>query len=155
MKIAILAVGKNMPKWVCEGFTDYLNRLPKDCTVKLIEIPQEKRLKNANIQKICSVEEAKIHAAIPKGASCIALDRAGKMQDTKMLAKCLQSWHDNQQSICFVIGGPEGLSDAFLKQSDAIWSLSGLTFPHPLVRILLIEQIYRAWSIMINHPYHR
>lgn len=155
MKISILAIGKNMPQWVDEGYADYANRLPNDLTIKLTEIAALKRLKNANIPKICAMEEAKMTAAIPKGAYCIALDRTGKLQDTRTLAKSLQSWHDNQQSICFVIGGPEGLSAGFLKQSDAVWSLSSLTFPHPLVRILLIEQIYRAWSITVNHPYHR
>lgn len=155
MKITLIAVGKNMPDWVSKGYADYANRMPPDYHVELIEITPEKRGKNADIQKISLSEENKITAAIPKGSYCIALDRIGKTMDTKTLAKRLQTWHDNQQSICLLIGGPEGLSSDFLKKSNDVWSISEMTFPHPLVRIILIEQIYRAWSITINHPYHR
>ncbi len=155
MKITIIAVGKNMPDWVTSGYTEYANRMPPDYRVELIEISPEKRGKNADIQKISLIEETKITAAIPKGSYCVALDRTGKTSDTLKLAKRLQGWHDNQQSVCFIIGGPEGLSCDFLKKSHDVWSISEMTFPHPLVRIILIEQIYRAWSITINHPYHR
>lgn len=155
MKINIIAVGKNMPTWVSDGYAEYANRMPADYRVTLIEISPEKRTKNSDIAKIIALEETKITAAIPKGCYCIALDRIGKTMDTKTLAKRLQTWHDSQQEICFVIGGPEGLSEAFLKTANEIGSLSALTLPHPLVRIVLAEQIYRAWSITINHPYHR
>ncbi|OGT41193.1 MAG: 23S rRNA (pseudouridine(1915)-N(3))-methyltransferase RlmH [Gammaproteobacteria bacterium RIFCSPHIGHO2_12_FULL_40_19] len=155
MQINIIAVGKNMPTWVSDGYAEYANRMPSDYRVQLIEISPEKRMKNSDIVKIIALEEAKISAAIQKGSYCIALDRIGKTGDTKTLAKRLQTWHDSQQEICFVIGGPEGLSEAFLKNADEIWSLSAMTLPHPLVRIVLSEQIYRAWSITINHPYHR
>lgn len=155
MKINIIAVGKNMPSWVSDGYAEYANRMPPDYRVQLIEIAPITRTKKSDIHKIIAQEEAKISAAIPKGCYCIALDRIGKTGDTKTLAKRLQTWHDSQQEICFVIGGPEGLSEAFLKIADEIWSLSAMTLPHPLVRIVLSEQIYRAWSITINHPYHR
>lgn len=155
MIIQIIAVGKGMPDWVETGYAEYANRMPSDYRVQLTSIPAEKRTKNADIQKITQVEEAKIKSAINKGSHCIALDRTGKTLCTKTLAKQLQTWHDNQQSICFIIGGPEGLSDAFLQSADTIWSLSAMTLPHPLVRIVLAEQIYRAWSITVNHPYHR
>ena len=144
-----------MPAWVSQGYAEYANRMPSDYQIQLIEITPEKRGKNADIQKIIAIEESKITAQTPHDGYCIALDRTGKTLCTKTLAKHLQTWHDNQQSICFVIGGPEGLSDSFLKKSDAIWSLSEMTLPNPLVRIFLAEQIYRAWSIIINHPYHR
>jgi len=144
-----------MPAWVSAGYAEYADRMPADYRVHLIEITAEKRTKNADIPKICAIEESKVRSSIPKGSYCIALDRIGKTPDTKTLAKRLQTWHDNQQEICFVIGGPEGLSQDFLKDADEIWSLSAMTLPHPLVRIVLSEQIYRAWSITINHPYHR
>lgn len=144
-----------MSSWVCEGYADYAQRMPSDYRLELIEITPEKRTKNSDVTKIMSAEETKITAAIPKGNYCIALDRIGKTVDTKTLAKRLQTWHDNQQSICFIVGGPEGLSASFLKSADEIWSLSAMTLPHPLVRIVLSEQIYRAWTITINHPYHR
>lgn len=144
-----------MPSWVSEGYEEYAKRMPSDYRVQLIEIVAEKRSKNADLKKIIAIEENKIADAIPKSSYCIALDRTGKMVDTKTLAKRLQTWHDNQQTICFVIGGPEGLSESCLKKADEIWSLSAMTFPHPLVRIILSEQLYRAWSITVNHPYHR
>ncbi len=144
-----------MPSWVAEGFAEYTRRMPAHYHVRLIEINAEKRTKNSTLSKIILLEEEKVTAAIPKDSYCIALDRAGKMHDTKTLAKKLQTWHDNQHTICFIIGGPEGLSDGFLKKADEIWSLSAMTFPHPLARIILAEQLYRAWSITVNHPYHR
>lgn len=155
MIITIIAVGKNMPAWVTAGFAEYSDRMPAHYRVKLIEITAEKRGKNADISRISAYEETKITAAIPKNNYCVALDRIGKTLDTKTLAKRLQTWHDNTQEISFIIGGPEGLSDHFLKSADEIWSLSAMTLPHPLVRIVLAEQIYRAWSITINHPYHK
>lgn len=155
MNIHLLTIGKNMPAWVTDGFNEYAKRLPADYHINLIEINAEKRGKNADIDKIIYREEEKILSAIPKGSYVVALDRIGKTLDTKTLAKHLQTWHDNGQDICFVVGGPEGLSQAFLKNTGAIWSLSAMTLPHPLVRIVLSEQIYRAWSITVNHPYHR
>lgn len=155
MQITLIAVGKNMPPWVTVGYLEYAQRMPSNYRVNLIEITAEKRGKNADTAKIIATEELKITASIPKDNYCIALDRIGKIADTKMLAKRLQTWHDNNQEICFIIGGPEGLSDAFLKNANEIWSLSAMTLPHPLVRIVLAEQIYRAWSITVNHPYHR
>lgn len=155
MQISIIAIGKNMPSWVTEGYDEYAKRMPSDYRVQLIEISPEKRGKNVDTAKIMLIEETKINAAISKGSYCIALDRVGKIHDTKTLAKRLQTWHDNHQTICFVIGGPEGLSHEFLENADEMWSLSAMTFPHPLVRIILAEQLYRAWSITVNHPYHR
>src|SRR3990167_11194880 len=149
MNIHLLTIGKNMPSWVTEGFNEYAKRLPVDYHLNLIEINAEKRGKNADIDRITHREEEKILNAIPKGSHVIALDRIGKTLDTKTLAKHLQTWHDNGQDICFVVGGPEGLSQAFLKNAGAIWSLSAMTLPHPLVRIILSEQIYRAWSITV------
>jgi len=155
MNIQLIAIGKSMPRWITEGYHEYAKRLPADYRLNLTEIPAEKRLKNTDIKKIMTLEEGKITAAIPKGSHVIVLDRIGKSPDTKKLAKCLQTWHDNQQDICFVIGGPEGLSTTFMQNAHEMWSLSAMTLPHPLVRVVLAEQIYRAWSVVVNHPYHR
>lgn len=155
MLIKIIAIGKHMPAWITAGFEEYANRIPSNYRIQLIEIVAEKRTQNADTQKIMQLEEKKISAVTTQSDYCIALDRLGKSLDTKTLAKHLQTWHDNQQSICFVIGGPEGLSTTFLKKVNGVWSLSSMTLPHSLVRVVLAEQIYRAWSIIVNHPYHR
>lgn len=153
--ITLIAVGKNMPAWVSAGFLEYSARMPSDYRVQLIEIPLEKRGKNTDLKKIINIEESKILAAQPKDSLCIALDRVGKTLDTRTLANHLQTWHDNHQEISIIIGGPEGLSEAFLKKANMVWSLSAMTLPHPLVRVIVAEQLYRAWSITANHPYHR
>ena len=155
MQIHIISVGKSMPSWVTAGYKEYSQRLPADYSLQLTEITAEKRSKNSDLKRIAAKEEDKILAAIPKGSLCIALDRIGKHIDTNSIAQHLQSWHDINQTICLIIGGPEGLSKEFLDKANTIWSLSKLTLPHPLVRVVLAEQIYRAWSIIVNHPYHR
>ncbi|EKD92197.1 MAG: hypothetical protein ACD_29C00126G0001 [uncultured bacterium] len=155
MQIHIIAIGKKMPGWIQSGFLEYKNRMPTDYRMNLIEITAEKRLKQANLKTICAMEESKINTSIPPRSTTIVLDRVGSMLDTKSLAKHLQTWHDIQQDVSFVIGGPEGLSTDFLTSAKTIWSLSALTLPHPLVRVLLAEQLYRAWSMIVKHPYHR
>ncbi len=142
-----------MPAWVNEGFKEYQKRLPQDYQIQLIEIPSEKRTKNSVVEKILFHEGEKLLSA--SSPPIIALDRQGETLTTEKLAKHLSSWHDDQQSPSLLIGGPEGLSSHCLNHADKIWSLSAMTFPHPLARIILTEQIYRAWSILINHPYHR
>jgi 23S rRNA (pseudouridine1915-N3)-methyltransferase len=151
--IKLIAVGTKMPNWVTEGFIEYQKRLPMDYQLQLIEIQSEKRTKNSVTEKVLLREGEKLLAAA--STPIIALDRQGESLTTEKLAKNLQFWHDTEQHPCFLIGGPEGLSTSCLKKADKICSLSALTFPHPLVRIILAEQIYRAWSILINHPYHR
>lgn len=153
--ITIIAVGKNMPSWVSAGIEEYTHRMPSDYKVQFIEVSLEKRGKNVDLAKVSAIEEQKITAQIPKNAICIALDRIGKTVDTQYLAKQLQGWHDDSQSVCFIIGGPEGLSEGFLKKANQLWSLSAMTLPHPLVRVVMAEQLYRAWSIIVKHPYHR
>ncbi len=151
--IKLIAVGTKMPAWVNEGFVEYQKRLPIDYQLQLIEIHSEKRTKNSVMERIQQREGEKLLAA---GASpLIALDRQGESLTTEKLAKNLEYWRDTQQNPSFLVGGPEGLSSQCLKSADKIWSLSAMTFPHPLVRIILAEQIYRAWSILIHHPYHR
>ena len=155
MKIHLIAIGQRMPNWVNDAFDDYAKRLPADYELILKALPAEKRSKTANTQNIMEKESEALLAACPSDSHCIALDRQGKSVDTQSLASALQAWHDESQNIALLIGGPEGISRRCLEQSNTIWSLSKLTLPHPLVRVLLAKQIYRAFSILSHHPYHR
>ena len=154
MKINLIAVGARMPAWVNQGFETYAERLPAEFELKLIEVASHKRLKNTDLSQLLEQESQKLLAASPTDAHLIALDRNGREFNTLELAEQLLIWRDNNQNISLLIGGPEGLSDSCLKQAKTVWSLSKLTLPHPLVRVLIAEQISRAWSIMARHPYH-
>jgi 23S rRNA (pseudouridine1915-N3)-methyltransferase len=155
MQINLIAVGKRMPKWVELGYQEYAERLPNDYKLNLIEINLIKRTKAADISRIIQQEGDAILAAIPKNNFIIALSEKGEQLNTLELASQLQHWHDQPQNISLLIGGPDGLSQNCLKNAQKNWSLSKLTFPHPLVRIIVAEQIYRAWSVTQHHPYHR
>ncbi len=155
MQIHIIAIGTRMPSWVNDGVAEYAKRMPLDFKIRFSEIPAEKRLKNSNLAKIMHIESEKLFAAIPSHDYKIALDRKGLALDTLDIAKNLGKFRDLGQNLSFLIGGPEGISEAVLGKVDALWSLSKLTLPHPLVRIVLAEQFYRAWSIISAHPYHR
>jgi 23S rRNA (pseudouridine1915-N3)-methyltransferase len=155
MPIKILAVGTKMPEWVNSTYADYAKRLPRDYSLNLIEIPAQKRGNSADTAAILKKEAQSILSHIEAGSLVVALDVKGQMWSTEQLAQKLQTWHDQSQSIIFLIGGPEGLPSACLERANFRWSLSALTFPHPLVRVILAEQVYRAWSIIQNHPYHR
>ena len=143
MKLQLVAVGTKMPDWVQTGFTEYLRRFPKDMPFELIEIPAGKRGKNADIKRILDKEGEQMLAA------------AGKPWDTPQLAAELERWKLDGRDVSLLIGGPEGLSPACKAAAEQSWSLSALTLPHPLVRVLVAESLYRAWSITTNHPYHR
>jgi 23S rRNA (pseudouridine1915-N3)-methyltransferase len=155
MQITIIAIGQRMPEWVEQGYKDYARRLPSEYRLQLIEIPAQKRPKNSNIEKILNEEGKQLLAAVPKNHYLIGLDRTGKSIDTIHLANQLQKWNTVQHNVCFLIGGPEGITAECLKQCHEIWSLSKLTFPHALVRVILAEQLYRSWAVIKNHPYHR
>jgi len=145
-----------MPSWVNEGYQEYQKRLSSEIKLQLIEIPAEIRGKNADIARIKQREGEKILAAIPSDAEIvIALEVQGKNWSSEQLAQNLKTWQNQSQSVALLIGGPDGLSDDCRKRANILWSLSALTLPHPLVRIVLAEQIYRAYSILKNHPYHR
>ena len=144
-----------MPAWVVSGFEEYAQRMPAICKLELHEIPAIKRGKNADTARILRDEAAAISAAVPANSKIIALDRKGKHIDTEALAGHLQSWIEDSQDIAIVIGGPEGLDREFMQRAERLWSLSHLTFAHPVVRVMLAEQLYRAWSINANLPYHR
>lgn len=144
-----------MPDWVEAGYAEYAKRMPRDLTVEMVELPLAIRSKNSDIQKAMEKEGEAMMATIGKGEQVIALDVKGKPWSTEQLAENLASWKMSGDNFCLLIGGPDGLAPAVLKLASIKWSLSPLTLPHPLVRILLIEQLYRASSILQNHPYHK
>ena len=155
MQIHLVAIGKRMPNWVTDGYQNYAKRLPPDYQCRLIELEAKKRTKSTDIQRCLDEEGELLLQAIPPDHLIIALDRQGKTLNTPALAKHLHTWHDQAQSISILIGGPEGIADNVLQRAHHRWSLSALTLPHPLVRVVISEQLYRAWSIITNHPYHR
>ena len=155
MRLNLIAVGKRMPIWVDTAFIEYSKRLPKNINFNLTEINPANRNKNRNSDESKKIEEKKINAVISSDDLVIALDVKGKLISSLSLSKKLNTWIDNQQQISILIGGADGLSSSIKKTADEIWSLSEMTLPHGLVRIIIIEQLYRAWSIISNHPYHR
>lgn len=155
MKITVIAVGHRMPDWVKTAWEDYAKRLPNDCAIELKEVKAEPRTTGKTPAQMMAAEAKRIQAAIPVRSLAIVLDENGRDLSTKKLASMLDDWMANQQDIALIIGGPDGI-DADLKNSiPQKIRLSSLTLPHPMVRVLLVEQIYRAWSILNNHPYHR
>lgn len=143
MKIRLITIGHKAPDWLQQGYQDYTKRLPASCALELIEIPPEKR------------PEEKMLANIKSGNHVIALDVKGKPWSTEELAGKLQGWLLSGKNIDLLVGGADGLTPACLAKAQEKWSLSPLTFPHMLVRLIVAEQLYRAHSILQNHPYHR
>ncbi len=155
MKIQLIAVGTKMPAWVETGYHEYARRMPNDMPLQLVEIPAGKRGKNADIARILKKEGEQTLAAIPKGNRIVTLEVTGKPWDTPQLAKTMSQWQLDGRDVSLLIGGPEGLAPECIALSEQKWSLSPLTLPHPLVRIVVAESLYRGWSLNNNHPYHR
>ncbi|OGT41383.1 MAG: 23S rRNA (pseudouridine(1915)-N(3))-methyltransferase RlmH [Gammaproteobacteria bacterium RIFCSPHIGHO2_12_FULL_37_34] len=155
MKIRLLTITHKVPNWIETGYQEYASRLPKNCALELIEIPTEKRNRSTNIAPIIKREGEKLLAASKAHHLIIALDVKGKLWSTKELVKQLADWQQHGDNVDLLIGGPDGLSSQCIKEANRCWSLSPLTFPHILVRLIIAEQIYRAWSILQQHPYHR
>lgn len=155
MRIRIIAVGTKMPDWVEQGYAEYHKRLPRDFAVELVELPLAPRSKNSDIARAMEKEGEAMLAAIGKGDTVMALEVKGKPWSTEQLAEQLAGWRMSGTNYSLLIGGPDGLAPACQALASIKWSLSPLTLPHPLVRILLIEQLYRAWTILQNHPYHK
>lgn len=155
MRLTLIAVGNKMPNWIAQGFSEYTRRFPRDLSFELIEIPPGKRGKNADIARILEKEGELTLAAIPKGNRVVTLEVEGKPWTTPQLATQLEKWQMDGRDVSLLIGGPEGLAPSCKKISEQMWSLSTLTLPHPMVRIMVAESLYRAWSINNNHPYHR
>ena len=153
MHLSIIAVGQRMPDWVQSGYAEYSKRLPAQFSLKLIEIPAVKR--GGDTARAIDEEGAKILQAIPDGTRVIALDERGKSWRTKALAEAMDDWVHDGRDVAFVIGGADGHADAVRQRAERLWSLSDLTLPHGMVRVVLAEQLYRAWSLLNGHPYHR
>lgn len=144
-----------MPRWVQEGFSEFAKRLPNECALELTEIQPVRRGKHYDRKRAVYEEGSRILANVPKQAEVRALDVSGQLLDTAELAKELQAGMAGGRDWALLIGGPDGLAERCLNRANARWSLSRLTFPHPLVRIIVAEQLYRAWSLLAHHPYHR
>jgi 23S rRNA (pseudouridine1915-N3)-methyltransferase len=155
MKLKLLAVGQKMPQWVNDGYQEYARRLPRDCSLQLTEIAPAKRGKTSQPQQWMQDEGKRILTHIDSSDHVVALDVPGKPWSTPQLAEQLATWQQLGSDVCLLIGGPDGLDPSCLQRANQSWSLSNLTLPHPLVRVLLAEQLYRAWTVLQNHPYHR
>jgi 23S rRNA (pseudouridine1915-N3)-methyltransferase len=155
MQLLVAAVGQRMPSWVTEAWTEYTRRMPPGLTISLREISLAKRSKNADTKRLTAVESRSLYAAMPKRARVIALDVKGQTWSTEKLAARLEQWMGDGRDVGFMIGGPDGIDAETMIKADDRWSLGPLTLPHPLVRVVLAEQLYRAWTITQNHPYHR
>lgn len=169
MRIQLLSVGRRMPPWIDEGFAEYAKRLPRSCALSLVEIEPAIRQRpsgrgrrgpatqasTAQRERILATEGDRILKAIPPSALATALDVRGQNWSTEALATELERWLASGRDIALLVGGADGLDPRCLTRAERRWSLSALTFPHPLVRVILAEQIYRAWTIIQGHPYHR
>ena len=155
MRISIIAVGTKMPAWVDQGIDEYCRRLPRELNLQWREIPLARRTRDARAAQLMEREGEQILKAVPAGDRVIALDVKGKRLSTAGLARELSAWQMSGDNFSLLVGGPDGLSPQCLQRANSRWSLSDLTLPHPLVRVLLAEQLYRAWTITVNHPYHR
>ena len=155
MKIYVIAVGAKMPDWVNVAWDDYAKRLPPEWTVALKEIKPEPRTTGKTVAQMMAAEAKRLEAAIPEDALRVALDERGKDLSTQKFSETLQAWQNTSQPIAILVGGPDGLDPALKSSCTQLLRLSSMTMPHPLVRVVLIEQIYRGWSILVNHPYHR
>lgn len=152
--IKILAVGRRMPSWVNDGISDYKKRIP-DIRIEIIETPQIKRTSSQPAAKAMTQECEKLLSLIETDTYIVALDRLGLKINSERLAAQLNQWIHDCRTVAFIIGGSDGLSPRCKKESHALWSLSDMTFPHTLARLILVEQLYRAWTILKDHPYHR
>lgn len=155
MDIIITAVGTRMPNWVDEAFAEYQKRMPREAKIKLVEIKPDKRDGGKTAQQVVGVEAARIEDALPKDCIRIVLDEHGKTMTSQALAQKMQAWLGSGRNVALIIGGADGLAPEIKASADMLWALSPLTLPHGMVRVLLAEQLYRAHSILHNHPYHR
>lgn len=155
MRVRLLAVGTKMPDWVSRGVEEYRKRLPRDFALEVEEIAPGPRGKNADVARAVTQEGERIRARLRGGEHLVALEVAGKPWSTEQLAREADAWRLQGRDVALLVGGPDGLEPSLSASADQRWSLSPLTLPHPLVRILLAEQLYRAWTLLVGHPYHR
>jgi 23S rRNA (pseudouridine1915-N3)-methyltransferase len=155
MQIHLIAVGTRMPLWIAQGYEDYARRLPRECSLRLVQIAPGRRSRTQPAAQAVEEEGRRMLAAIPQRSLVVTLEVSGSAWDTPALASRLQEWLQSGRDIALLVGGADGLSADCLRRADLRWSLSALTLPHALVRVLLVEQLYRAWTIISGHPYHR
>jgi len=155
MTLLVLAVGQRMPDWVDAAWRDYARRMSADYALQLREIKPEPRTGGKTPAQMMQAEATRIRAALPPGATVVALDEHGRDLTSAALAQQLQVWREQARHVAFLIGGPDGLDDTLKRAAHARIRLSSLTLPHPMVRVLLAEQLYRVWSMQAGHPYHR
>jgi 23S rRNA (pseudouridine1915-N3)-methyltransferase len=159
LKLLLITVGHRMPAWVNAGFQEYARRMPPEALLKLAEVRPEPR-SDANrgartVERLTEAEGRRIDSAIPQHMLRVALDERGAAWSTRELARLLARWRMESEDVAFIVGGADGLHDGIRRRADFLWSLSSLTLPHGLVRVIVAEQLYRAQSILKSHPYHR
>ncbi|HMB55842.1 MAG TPA: 23S rRNA (pseudouridine(1915)-N(3))-methyltransferase RlmH [Arenimonas sp.] len=155
MKARLIAVGERAPDWVASGFSDYQKRLSHWLPLELIEVAAGMRGKGRDAARAMADEGSRVIAALPKQAHVVTLDGRGKAYSSEQLAQRLEAWRQRGRDLAFLIGGPEGHAPEVIASADESWALGPLTLPHMLVRLVVAEQIYRACSLLANHPYHR
>ena len=153
MKFIVVAVGHRMPAWVDAGFAEYAGRMPREARVELVALKAAQR--GGPLKRILDAEGERILSALPAGCTKVVLDERGTLLDTMALARRIARWRETGRNVAFIVGGADGLAESVKKSADLLWSLSPLTLPHGLARVVLAEQLYRAVSILQNHPYHR
>jgi 23S rRNA (pseudouridine1915-N3)-methyltransferase len=153
VKFVVVTVGHRMPAWVDAGFAEYAGRMPREARVELAALKPAPR--GGATQRVLDTEGERILAAVPADSLKVALDERGTLVRTADLARRMARWRESGRDVAFIVGGADGLADSVKKAADFVWSLSPLTLPHGLARVLLAEQLYRAHSILHNHPYHR
>lgn len=155
MKLYVVAVGTRMPAWVEAGFDEFARRMPRELPLQLVEVKAEPRTTGKTVQVMQAAEAARIESALPARCRRVILDERGADLTTPALARRLESWQATGEDVALIVGGPDGLAPALKESAHESVRLSSLTLPHALVRPLLAETLYRAWSVLKNHPYHR
>ena len=155
MRIHLITVSNKAPAWVVDGFNEYAKRMPPEARLALVEVKPEPRAGGKTAAQMMAAEAKRILAALPKGATLVALDERGRDTDTQALAKLLESWLAGGADVALVVGGADGLAPEIKSRASTLLRLSSLTLPHALVRVVLAEALYRAWSVVKGHPYHR
>jgi 23S rRNA (pseudouridine1915-N3)-methyltransferase len=155
MKLVLVAVGQRQPAWADAAFDEFAKRFPVECRLELKAVKAEPRTSGKTVAALMASEAERIEAAVPKGARRVILDERGERRSTAQLAERLRFWLGDGRDVALVIGGPDGLDASLKGSADEMLRLSDLTLPHAVARVLLAEALYRAWSLLNNHPYHR
>jgi len=155
LRLSLITASNRQPQWVDEGADDYAKRLRGRCTLEIKTVPLARRTATAPVERAVQDEGERMLSLVPQGGHVVALLEAGKPWSTKDLAAKLEAWMQRGVPVAFLVGGPDGLSQECVTRANERWSLSNLTLPHGLVRVVAAEALYRAWSLLENHPYHR